>query len=95
MKSPPYTKPVESKKPDTKSEHELNAEALYPPESDTDTHNLKVTTMLELIARNQELKERVRELEAINADLLKALNSLLGTKSILSQTDIAKAIKGE
>ena len=60
-----YAKPIESKKPDTRSEHELNEEALYPPEPDTDAHNLKVTTMLELVQRNQELKERVRELEKI------------------------------
>lgn len=60
----PYTKPVESKKPDT-SEAEENAEALWPTNQDIDAHNLKVTTMLELVQRNQRLKERVQELEKI------------------------------
>lgn len=48
----------------SKTEHELNVEALYPTNQDIDAHNDKIATMLELVQRNQELKERVRELEA-------------------------------
>ena len=41
--------------------------ALYPDNSATDAHNDNIAVMLELVQRNQELKERVHELETIKA----------------------------
>ena len=35
-------------------------ETLYPPNPDTDAHNDEITTMFELVQRNQELKTRVQ-----------------------------------
>jgi len=72
MKSPPKQR---------KSEPASDIEALWPTEPDTDAHNLKVSTMLELTQRNLELRERVRELEAENERLralLRKTNNILG-----------------
>jgi len=113
MKSPPYTKPVESKKPDTRTEHEKDVDAMYPPVPDTDAHNDKVINdigvMLELVTRNQELKERVRELEANNEKLhagatrlLCLLEDLDGCTAKQAEykieqciTELVEALKGE
>lgn len=46
-----------------KGEPISDEKALYPDNPDIDAHNDKIATMLELVQRNQELKERVIELE--------------------------------
>lgn len=54
MKSPPKKR---------KGEPPTDIDALYPVDPAIDDHNIKVTTMIELLKRNVELRERVEELE--------------------------------
>jgi len=89
MKSPPKKR---------KGEPASDIEALYPPDADIDAHNAKVSTMLELLQRNQELKERVQELEDGLKLMVEIVNFCYKSKSIPGPDippEVTKALKGE
>ena len=83
MKSPPKQR---------KGEPTSDIEALWPTEPDTDAHNDKIDIMLELVQRNLELRERVRELEIA---ITTAINQIAWEGDYGATDTLKTALKGE
>jgi len=82
---------MKSPKKQRKGAPASDIEALWPTEPDTDAHNEHINIMLELVQRNQELKEQVRRYE----ELFSKGQEMDESRTWFWDDDIVTAIGGE